>query len=1006
MQPRVQTKFALSENALYFGCPEDFEIQRRTFPDGRVLRWLLSGRIETFFPDGTVAFRNPSPEEFSLRLSSSHQPPARHLASLRHFVDAALDTLPLDEELPLSPEAAHEAFANAARGQEFSSSLARLNASLARHSQTRRAESEWREYELSTLKQAVYPDFQSDTQVVLREDNAVRIDWMHPTEVTPSARKKNFCHVRIARPPTGTTGTEAAEGEDLETVGLPCQSAILVQAADGTRISISVSERAGQDNERTTQATPITVTRKLEWTVTVREDLQVNVEWTAEHGAPSEKRLRTYSCCLRRKEITTTGDTGDTNRFARPHLPRFPLKLFKGISSRRDSCVSTYRVHHLCSLQVAVRQAAGEETLSVQRPSPGFASPLSTLLFRQAASEEKTNGGERIEDSPEHLSTLGSLRLYAVSCETGEAEEILDRMEVKSFFEQCEADPKSMIAPHAQPSTCCENAENTETAFTAFRTFLEYPEVEPGQWRDFQERYFRYLQWEAAKAKHYIPYLVSPEVADFFLSEDRVYHGVVEPEISCFSGKLVKLRAVADNRFVTDSGELWSSEETLSRSSRKDSKLSKTETAETQSAASPVLSAKISKCKRVCIVRLWLWSPEATSVWVASFEDPAAQLRRDNGPQVSTRQLLFCVVRGKATKGEEYLLCFCVKAPRGMAERNTGKHEDFRLVYLLQNAEARREFLSTAINAVTPVHRHATPWADDDLCPASASSSRDASPCLSIARIQGEDEGETRQTERRETHLSADKDAVQAFGRQTSSPSRGPCSGGSVERKEGGRGREKLLSASTHQNGTREGRPCRATKGEGRDKVASVKSSIYNVYGKPRAKHQFACPDRFISKMIVARKHGERSAEFSPNEKYQTVEAPVDRKIKTASMCPFTQPKASQVRSPKEQPQRLVEVFPSHLDFGVCKVGERMRLGTRVRNIDSDVCRFSVALEHTGPEEAFEIQLFYTAGRVAPGLCLEIIADLVASSPGPISAAIIVTHKAHLIRVPITAQAV
>ncbi|KYK69506.1 hypothetical protein TGPRC2_289260B, partial [Toxoplasma gondii TgCatPRC2] len=43
---------------------------------------------------------------------------------------------------------------------------------------------------------------------------------------------------------------------------------------------------------------------------------------------------------------------------------------------------------------------------------------------------------------------------------------------------------------------------------------------------------------------------------------------------------------------------------------------------------------------------------------------------------------------------------------------------------------------------------------------------------------------------------------------------------------------------------------------------------------------------------------------------------------------------------------------------------------------------------------------------VAPGLCLEIIADLVASSPGPISAAIIVTHKAHLIRVPITAQAV
>ncbi|KFG33065.1 hypothetical protein TGP89_289260, partial [Toxoplasma gondii p89] len=372
-------------------------------------------------------------------------------------------------------------------------------------------------------------------------------------------------------------------------------------------------------------------------------------------------------------------------------------------------------------------------------------------------------------------------------------------------------------------------------------------------------------------------------------------------------------------------------------------------------------------------------TPKCFEITEGNFErDPEAAAALSEARDASESNERFCL---RMESPEDSLSRSGSSARRGEAEvrsaksfqRETGKEESeeappasSKLVYLLQNAEARREFLSTAINAVTPVHRHATPWADDDLCPASASSSRDASPCLSIARIQGEDEGETRQTERRETHLSADKDAVQAFGRQTSSPSRGPCSGGSVERKEGGRGREKLLSASTHQNGTREGRPCRATKGEGRDKVASVKSSIYNVYGKPRAKHQFACPDRFISKMIVARKHGERSAEFSPNEKYQTVEAPVDRKIKTASMCPFTQPKASQVRSPKEQPQRLVEVFPSHLDFGVCKVGERMRLGTRVRNIDSDVCRFSVALEHTGPEEAFEIQLFYTAGRVRP----------------------------------------
>ncbi|EPT27930.1 hypothetical protein TGME49_289270 [Toxoplasma gondii ME49] len=96
------------------------------------------------------------------------------------------------------------------------------------------------------------------------------------------------------------------------------------------------------------------------------------------------------------------------------------------------------------------------------------------------------------------------------------------------------------IEQHAQPSTCRENAENTETAFTAFRTFLEYPEVEPGQWRDFQERYFRYLQWEAAKAKHYIPYLVSPEVADFFLSEEKLSAGRPEKTRNCRKRKQQK----------------------------------------------------------------------------------------------------------------------------------------------------------------------------------------------------------------------------------------------------------------------------------------------------------------------------------------------------------------------------------------------------------------------------------------------------------------------------------
>lgn len=57
-----------------------------------------------------------------------------------------------------------------------------------------------------------------------------------------------------------------------------------------------------------------------------------------------------------------------------------------------------------------------------------------------------------------------------------------------------------------------------------------------------------------------------------------------------------------------------------------------------------------------------------------------------------------------------------------------------------------------------------------------------------------------------------------------------------------------------------------------------------------------------------------------------------------------------------------VEVFPRSLDFGRVLVGAKLRHATRVRNMDVDVCRFSVVLEQA--DNCCDIQLFYTPGTV------------------------------------------
>eukprot|EP00392_Amoebophrya_sp_AT5.2_P002252 g2257.t1 len=47
------------------GQVEDTELSRRIQPDGTMLRFLKSGRIELYYADGTVAYRNPTAEELA-----------------------------------------------------------------------------------------------------------------------------------------------------------------------------------------------------------------------------------------------------------------------------------------------------------------------------------------------------------------------------------------------------------------------------------------------------------------------------------------------------------------------------------------------------------------------------------------------------------------------------------------------------------------------------------------------------------------------------------------------------------------------------------------------------------------------------------------------------------------------------------------------------------------------------------------------------------------------------
>lgn len=88
----------------------------------------------------------------------------------------------------------------------------------------------------------------------------------------------------------------------------------------------------------------------------------------------------------------------------------------------------------------------------------------------------------------------------------------------------------------------------------------------------------------------------------------------------------------------------------------------------------------------------------------------------------------------------------------------------------------------------------------------------------------------------------------------------------------------------------------------------SRRSSQYDVYGNRREADGFSFKDRFITRMIVARKNVHQ---LGRNEKYALVEAPIDRKVRTASIAAqCLQLKVGKQQAPATAPAPHEEASP------------------------------------------------------------------------------------------------
>ncbi|PHJ17557.1 hypothetical protein CSUI_008621, partial [Cystoisospora suis] len=149
----------------------------------------------------------------------------------------------------------------------------RVDGAISSHPRTRAIDQRWREYDLPPVRQASYPDVHTETQVILSENQSIRIEWRKPRGADATISKKivvhpggyrmlvevssnresieieseKHCHIRI---------TLLRSEEPLGDEATPSNWKVnaLLQGAEGTKVSVSCRLRswsAGDWNRNT-----------------------------------------------------------------------------------------------------------------------------------------------------------------------------------------------------------------------------------------------------------------------------------------------------------------------------------------------------------------------------------------------------------------------------------------------------------------------------------------------------------------------------------------------------------------------------------------------------------------------------------------------------------------------------------------------------------------------------------------------------------------------------------
>eukprot|EP00397_Hematodinium_sp_SG-2012_P001162 GEMP01001163.1.p1 GENE.GEMP01001163.1~~GEMP01001163.1.p1 ORF type:complete len:1774 (+),score=520.83 GEMP01001163.1:221-5542(+) len=96
-------------------------------------------------------------------------------------------------------------------------------------------------------------------------------------------------------------------------------------------------------------------------------------------------------------------------------------------------------------------------------------------------------------------------------------------------------------------------------------------------------------------------------------------------------------------------------------------------------------------------------------------------------------------------------------------------------------------------------------------------------------------------------------------------------------------------------------------------------------------------------------------------------------------------------------PMNLVEVTPGACRFGPLRIGHVYRMVIALKNLDVDATRFNVTLIKDHPQ----VTITHQPVNLAPGMMAKITVEMVGSAPGLVEALVEVKTKAHIVNIPV-----